>query len=95
MDYLLHFTPEIIRTLSTAVIVKAATKDCAPVTCAPALTCAAPINSQFAGESGYTGFTLTFTFLFGILFGVSAYHTALSYRHKSPSAATIALRKIA
>jgi len=95
MDYLLHFTPEIIRTLSTALIVKAATKDCVPVTCAPALTCAAPVNSQFAGESGYSGLSLTFTFVFGILIRISAYHTALSYRHKSPSAATIALRKIA
>ena len=92
MDYLQFFTPEIIRHLSTALVVKAASRDCAQITCAPSLACAAP---AVVDSVGYSGYTVSGALVIGILVGVAAYHSLHSAWHKSPSAATIALRKSA
>ena len=95
MDFLAPVIPDIIRHLSNALIVRAAARECSHVTCAPSLLRASPISQPGPEEaSGYSGYTLSVTLVFGIAVGLGAYHIGRTLSQRSPSAATIALRKL-
>ena len=92
MDYLVFLAPEALRQLSTALIVKAAARECGATACSPSLSCSAPITPE---ARGYSGYTVLITFIVGLCIGHSANYVIKTYWIRSPSAATIALRKIA
>ena len=95
MDLLAPVIPDIIRHLSNALIVRAAARECSHVTCAPTLSCASPLLQPGPEDaSGYSGFTLSVTLVVGVAVGLGAYHIGRTLSQRSPSAATIALRKL-
>ena len=92
MDLVHLLAPDALRHLATALIVRAAGRECSVVHCAPSVHCNPPNTSD---SIGYSGQTVCVVFITGFLLGVAALHSIRKHLDKTPSAATIALRKSA
>ena len=95
MDWLQPLLPELARHISTAVVLQAAVPKCGDSHCSPVIHCSGDLTPQQITISGYSGYTLILTFIFGVIVGGSSIASWLLRSTRKPSAATIALKRLA
>ena len=95
MEWLQPLLPELARHISTAVVLQAAVPKCGDSHCSPIIHCSGELSPQPLTISGYSGFTLILTFVFGVIVGGASIASCLLSPTRKPSAATIALKRLA
>jgi len=95
MDLVQPLLPELRRHLSTAFVLRAAVPKCGDSYCAPVIHCSGELTPHEIQVGGYSGYTLISSFILGAIIGGALVAKLLVKTQRKPSAATIALKKLA